>query len=36
MSFNALLKWLSIDKKTYTNALQIKFKKTTIVLQWLC
>ncbi len=36
MSFNALLQWLSIDKKTYTNALQIKFKEKTIFLQWLC
>jgi hypothetical protein len=33
MSFNALLKLLSIDKETYINAFQIKFKKTTIVLQ---
>jgi hypothetical protein len=36
MSFNALLKLLSIDKEIYINALHIKFKKTTIFLQWLC
>jgi hypothetical protein len=30
MSFNALLKLLSIDKETYINALQINFLKTTI------
>jgi hypothetical protein len=36
MSFNALLKLLSIDKETHVNALQISFLKTTIFLQWLC
>jgi hypothetical protein len=30
MSFNALLKLLSIDKETYINALQINFLKKTI------
>jgi hypothetical protein len=33
MSFSALLKLLSIDKKTYINALWINFLKPTIFLQ---
>jgi len=33
MSFTALLKLLSIDKKTYINALRVKFLKPTIYLQ---
>ncbi len=36
MSFNALLKFLSIDKETYINALWVKLKKPTTVLQRLC
>jgi hypothetical protein len=36
MSFSALLKLLSIDKKTYINALQVKFKKPMSFLQGLC
>jgi hypothetical protein len=36
MSFSTLLKFLSIDKETYINALQVKFKKPIIFLQRLC
>jgi hypothetical protein len=36
MSFSTLLKLLSIDKRTYINALQVKFQKPTIFLQGLC
>jgi hypothetical protein len=36
MSFNTLLKLFFIDKKTYINALWVKFLKRTIFLQRLC
>ncbi len=36
MSFNTLSNLLSIDKKTYINALRVKFKKPTIFLQNFC
>jgi hypothetical protein len=36
MSFNILLKLLSIVKETHINALRIKLKRLTIFLQRLC
>jgi hypothetical protein len=36
MSFSTLLKLFFIDKETYTNALEVKFKKPTVFLQRLC